>query len=66
MLDEHDLATDVSVGMQRRRVDGSIDGTTRTFDDGDDALKEMILRLGRALLWRGVDERVLGWNRVPF
>ena len=52
--------------MQRRRVDGSVDGTARMLDDGHDALKEMILRLGRALLWRGVDERVLGWNRVPF
>jgi hypothetical protein len=66
LLDEHDLATDVPVGMQRRGIDGSIDGAASTFDDGDDALKEVILRLRWALRGRGSDKRVLGFSWVRF
>ena len=66
LFDEHDLATDVPVGMQRRRVDGSIDGIARTLDDGDDALEEVILGLRWDLLGRSADQRVLGWNRAHF
>ena len=66
MFDEHELAADVPVGMQRSRIDRSIDGTARTFDDGDDPLKEVILGLRWALLGRSADLRVLGWNRAHF